>query len=160
MVGAYLEDDTVVIVNPTHPVMTGLTSAGLSGWGSSSWGNFTKTPGLTVLVTNGSIRPITLAGTFGQGRVVITDLDPDYQRAFGVIKGAQVRFVQNAINWVARVVAGHVDAVVPAARKRVTLINRITGAELTSSTNARGDYCFVGVEPGPHDVTIEAVIVP
>ena len=47
-------EDTVVITNPSHPVMAGLTSAGLSNWGGAIHSTF-STPaaaGFEVLATN------------------------------------------------------------------------------------------------------------
>lgn len=53
-----------------------------------------------MLVTDGGARSITLAGTFGGGKVVISDQDPDFHFTFGNVN-QQVQLVQNAINWVA-----------------------------------------------------------
>ena len=100
-VGTMISDDTVHIVNSAHPVMAGLTDSGLSGWGTSSHGNFTSNGVLDVLVNEGGTRPITLAGTFGLGKIVITDQDPDYHHTYGNIKLQQEQFVQNAIDWAA-----------------------------------------------------------
>lgn len=96
--GSWIDDDYVQIVNGGHPVMAGLTDGGLSGWVGSSHGNFTSNGGLEVLVTDGATRAITLAGTFGLGKIVITDQDPDYHHALG-FPAQQVQFVQNAIDW-------------------------------------------------------------
>ena len=101
ILGGFLSDDTVSIVDPFHPVVAGLTDTGLSGWIVASHGNFLTTGGLDVLVDDGAGRPITLAGAFGLGRLVITDQDPDFHNFNGTMKPDQITFVQNAINWAA-----------------------------------------------------------
>jgi hypothetical protein len=159
-VGPPLIDDTLTIVAPTHPVMAGLTSTGLSRWGASSHGNFTSAAGLDVLVTNGGTRPVTLAGTFGSGRIVITSQDPDYHRTAGVAKRAQERFVQNAIDWVASVVSGRLDTIDPGVQKQVTLFAGNPGTSMITRTHGRGEYCFTGVEPGTYNILIESVTAP
>ncbi|MEW6665614.1 MAG: PEP-CTERM sorting domain-containing protein [Thermodesulfobacteriota bacterium] len=101
-VGDLVHDDTVWIRNPAHPVMESLTSQGLSGWGTSSHG-FISDAGLDVLVradNNDTSRPITLAGTYGQGKIVLTLQDPDWHNQYAP-KPQQVAFVQNAIDWAA-----------------------------------------------------------
>jgi hypothetical protein len=99
-VETHIHLDTVTIVNPLHPVMANLTSAGLSGWNTSSHGNTTTVPSGDVLVTDGGSRAITVAGEFGFGRFVYTDQDPDYHNFHGNRKSDQIVFTQNAINWV------------------------------------------------------------
>lgn len=99
--GANLNDDTVRIVNSSHSVMAGLTSAGLSGWSTSSHGSVTAlaSSNMEVLVDDGAGRAITLAGTYGLGRIVLTLQDPDFHNYYGVRKADQGIFLQNAINW-------------------------------------------------------------
>jgi hypothetical protein len=97
----FISDDSVGIVAPGHPVMAGLTDEGLSGWNVASHGDFRSTAGLDVLVDNGAGRPITLAGTYGLGRIVITDQDADFHNARGTRKPDQIRFIQNALEWLA-----------------------------------------------------------
>ncbi len=99
-VGPNINDDRVTIVTSLHPVMSGLTTEGLSGWASSSHGNFVTSGGLEVLANNGAARPITLATVFGLGGVVITDQDPDFHLTFNPVANKQyAQFVQNAIDW-------------------------------------------------------------
>ena len=97
--------DTVEIVDPNHPVMEGLSSAGLSGWSVSAHGSFGIPPGFDLLAEQPCFclfpRAVTVAGPFGLGRVVLTTQDPDEHHSVGVVKDDQVRFVQNAIVWAA-----------------------------------------------------------
>jgi hypothetical protein len=97
------ETDTVQIVAPDHPVMAGLTNDGLSNWSDSAHTFYTDHPGLDVLTTDGAGAFVTLAGTFGTGRIVLTAQDPDFHFVFGRQDVDQVLFVQNAIDWVAGV---------------------------------------------------------
>lgn len=93
--------DDVVISDPCHPVMEGLTNTGLSDWVGSGHTYFTDTGLLDILATRESGEPVTLAGSFAAGKIVLTGQDPDWH--FGNPKpGKQYRqFVQNAIDWVA-----------------------------------------------------------
>lgn len=99
--GYWYGDNPVEILEPTHPVMAGLTNDLLSGWVSSFHTVFSDTGTLTVLA-NGfdsrfqQWRPLTLAGSFGDGRILLTGQDPDFHSPSGA-----VAFVQNAIDWVA-----------------------------------------------------------
>ena len=103
VVGPQISDDSVTVVDFAHPVTAGLIDAELSGWGISSHGFFVSPGGFSTLVTDGGLRPITLAATHGEGRVVITDQDPDFHNFVNPRPGRQyVQFVQNAIDWVAK----------------------------------------------------------
>lgn len=101
-IGMCIADDQVRIVNSNHPVMQGLTDDGLSGWGAASHGNFTSTAGLDVLVDDGTTgRPITMAGTYGYGKLVITLQDPNFHYYFNnSTDPQQIQFVSNALEWV------------------------------------------------------------
>ena len=90
--------DTVLVADPIHPVMSGLTSAGLSGWGQSGHTYFTSWDSLDVLATTSGGSPVTLAGTFGSGRMVISGQDADWHYVNG-LPGQQLQFVQNAFDW-------------------------------------------------------------
>lgn len=81
----------------------GLTDAGLSDWGSSYHNVFTDIGSFTDLAVGvdfGSL-PVTLAGTFGSGRIVLTGQDPDFHYVYGPSK-QQVEFLHNAVNWVSQ----------------------------------------------------------
>lgn len=97
--GSLIHDDTVRIVDTAHAVMQGLTDTSLNFWGTSSHGDIVSAPGLQTLVDDGSGRPITMAGSFGSGRVVLTLQDPDFHYYFGGRAG-QAQFLGNAIGWV------------------------------------------------------------
>ena len=90
--------DTVLIADPMHPVMSGLTNSGLSGWSNSGHTYFMSWDSLDVLATMSSGEPVTLAGTYGYGRMVITGQDPDWHYMHGR-PGQYVQFVQNAFDW-------------------------------------------------------------
>jgi len=92
----------VHIIEPEHPVMAGLTDDDLSNWGDSYHNVFTDTGSFTVLAVGedaGSIS-LTLAGTYGSGRIVLTGQDADYHYIYHH-GGKQVELLQNAIDWVA-----------------------------------------------------------
>jgi len=101
------DSDTVTIFDPTHPVMTGLTNAGLSGWGQSAHGYFSSIPtDLTTLAkadflwnTPTHSDAVVLAGTYGSGRVVVATLHANGHAPMG----ESTMFLQNAIDWVAPV---------------------------------------------------------
>jgi hypothetical protein len=90
--------EDVHITNPGHPVMASLSDSGLSNWGSSGHTYFIDTGSLSILATRISGDPVTLAGTYGAGRMVLTGQDADFHYVYGNI-GQQVQFVQNAIDW-------------------------------------------------------------
>lgn len=98
--GYYWGYEDVHITNPSHPVMSSLSDTGLSNWGSSYHTYFTDTDSLSILATRISGDPVTLAGTYSAGRMVLTGQDPDFHY-FYHSAGQQVQFVQNAIDWVA-----------------------------------------------------------
>jgi hypothetical protein len=101
--GVAMGNETVQIVDPSHPVMAGLTDGNLSAWGTSShnW-FFTFTGGLSILAQNGDGDPITLAGTYGAGRVVLTTQDADFHNFYNGNE-TSLRLVQNAVDWVSPV---------------------------------------------------------
>ncbi len=90
--------DTVLVADPTHPVMSGLTSSGLSGWSESGHTYFTSWDSLDVLATMSGGEPVTLAGTYGYGKMVISGQDADWHYMHGR-PGQQVQFVQNSFDW-------------------------------------------------------------
>ncbi|MFC1965859.1 hypothetical protein ACFLWI_02785 [Chloroflexota bacterium] len=98
-----LGGNEIKIVEPGHPVMDGLTDAGLSNWNASYHNIFTDTGSLTILALGSGLesRPTTLAGTFGSGKIVLTGQDLDFHYKYGQL-GQQVEFLQNAIDWVAQ----------------------------------------------------------
>lgn len=99
-----VHDDEVFIQDFTHPVMAGLTSEGLSGWSTSAHNSFAAIPaGWDVLVTGDATggTAITIAGAYGNGRVVLSSQDPDFHSFYGIHKPDQFVLAQNAIDWVA-----------------------------------------------------------
>jgi thermitase len=94
--------DTVLILNPVHPVMSGLTDAQLSHWGNSYHGYFISYDPAWEAVAEGveAAQPITLAATYGAGRIAITNQDPDYHLYNGNEEGA-AKLLMNMIEWAA-----------------------------------------------------------
>ncbi|MEE9270274.1 MAG: choice-of-anchor D domain-containing protein, partial [Candidatus Krumholzibacteria bacterium] len=92
--------DFVTIVNSSHPVMAGLTSADLSNWGSSAHNVFTSLPrALEVLAVEGSsTQTAIVAGPVGAGRVVLSGLDPDWHLVNQARPGAAI-LLRNALEW-------------------------------------------------------------
>ena len=93
--------DGVQIIEPTHPVMQNLTNADLSSWGLSYYGCFNAQHEdwrLLALGTNWPFYQITLAATYGNGRIVITQQDPDYAFYYNNQPGA-AKLLENMIKW-------------------------------------------------------------
>lgn len=92
----------VVIADPIHPVMQGLTSVGLSSWRSSGHTVFTDIGPLHSVAARSSGLPVTLVGSFGSGRIVLSGQDAAWHFDRNPYVGKQyVEFLQNAINWAA-----------------------------------------------------------
>ena len=96
--------DHVSIIAPSHPVMYGLTDSGLSNWDRSYHTMFinydsTFTP-LEVSLDLAST-PITLAGVYGEGRIVVTSHDPENHFTNENALMA-MNLAVNMINWAAR----------------------------------------------------------
>jgi hypothetical protein len=100
----YVSSDTVLVADATHPVMSGITSSGLSGWDTSAHTYFTSWSSLDVLATLSGGQPVTLAGAYGSGKMVISGQDADHHFVYGY-PGQQLQFVQNAFDWLAPVPA-------------------------------------------------------
>ena len=93
--------DDLHITDPGHPVMASLTDDGLTNWSVSAHTYFTSSDSMdTLVVRTSSGAPVTLAGTYGAGRMVVTGQDPDFHYAYGNL-GQREEFTQNAIDWVA-----------------------------------------------------------
>ena len=94
-------NDSVLIttLGMTHPVMMGLTNAGLSNWNNSQHNYFSATASLDVLATDPSNRAAILAGNFGTGRVVYLGMDPSYHQP----TGQSVQLIRQAARWAANV---------------------------------------------------------
>jgi len=94
--------DTVHILNPAHPVMSNLTDTELGNWGNSYHGYFSSYDSSWEPLAEGveAAQPITLAATFGAGRIAITDQDPDYHFYYGRQEGAG-KLLRNMIEWAA-----------------------------------------------------------
>ncbi len=98
--------NVVTITNPTHPIMDGLTSSDLSNWGSSYHNHFTNTNSLSIIALDGISQPLTIAGEYGLGRMVLTGQDADfhYVNEYGSPEKIAI-FMQNSIDWVAPIPA-------------------------------------------------------
>jgi len=104
--------DEVHIVDPAHPVMSDLTDAELSNWYTSYHGCFFNyDPSWQTLAEGLEVdKPVTMATTYGAGRIVITDQDPDYHLYYGRIEGAG-KFLRNMIKWATQIPYKHELAV-------------------------------------------------
>lgn len=88
--------DDVTLVDATHPVTQGLSSALLSSWGSSWHNYFISYPStFDVLAKTSDGHALTLAGMFGGGKLFLTGQDPDFHRW---TYGART-LLGNAIAW-------------------------------------------------------------
>jgi thermitase len=92
--------DEVRILDPLHPAMSNLTDAELSYWGMSYHGYFFSYDPSWETLAEGleAAQPITLATKYGDGRIVITDQDPDYHFYYGRQEGAG-KLLRNMIEW-------------------------------------------------------------
>jgi hypothetical protein len=92
--------DMVHILNPTHPVMSNLTDTELSYWGNSYHGYFFSYDSSWETLAEGveAAQPITMATTYGTGRIAITDQDPDCHLYYGYQEGAG-KLLRNMIEW-------------------------------------------------------------
>ena len=98
--GSSGDGDMVHILNPTHPMMSNLTDADLSYWASSYHGHFFSYDSSWETLAEGveAVQPITMATTYGAGRIAITDQDPDYHLYYGHQEGAG-KLLRNMIEW-------------------------------------------------------------
>ncbi len=98
---SYDSGDTVHILNPAHPVMSDLTDTELSVWVNSYHGYFISYDPAWEALAEGieAGQPITLAATYGSGRVVITYQDPDFHLVYGKEEGAG-KLLRNMIEWI------------------------------------------------------------
>lgn len=104
IVSTPFDADDIGIVDPTHPLVEGLTSADLSFWGNSSHGDFTSTGGVPVIAQdNGTLRPVLLAGTLGSGRTV-------YSNQHSAIHSQGLALLTNALRWLSPLGDGVGDA--------------------------------------------------
>jgi len=95
--GHIVHSDVIRILDETHPVLSAVTSAGLSNWGQSAHGVFADPGGLRTIVTDDQGRPVTLVGQLNGGRIVVTAQDPEFHNFFGRTDQDQADFVSNAI---------------------------------------------------------------
>ncbi|KPL11331.1 hypothetical protein AMJ85_03850 [candidate division BRC1 bacterium SM23_51] len=83
VVGMSLSDN-IGIAAPSHPIAAGVTPAGLSNWGFSSYGDFTGTGDTTaVFINNDTGAPVLLAGAYGAGSVVYSNLLTEFTYPMG-----------------------------------------------------------------------------
>jgi hypothetical protein len=80
----------------SHPILAGITDAGLSNWFNSWHSYFSATGGMDVLATSSDpTQALILAGTFGSGRLVYFGLDPTFHWP----AGQSVQLMRQAAQW-------------------------------------------------------------
>ena len=94
------DDVDLTAAGAAHPALANQTSASLSGWGSSYHGPFASWPGyLEVLArANGTGAALTLAGSYGDGCVLLTAQDPDWHGHYSGVEAA-VRMARTTVTW-------------------------------------------------------------
>jgi hypothetical protein len=96
--------DSVHIVDPSNPVMSGLTDAGLSGWSFSYHDTYSADASWTVLsvgVDSGNAA-VTIEKSFGLGHLILTGQDSDFHSQNGAGDtgpySQKISLVVNALN--------------------------------------------------------------
>ncbi len=92
--------DGVHIIDPTHPLVEGLTDALLGNWGSSVHGKITVYPSeATVVTTATSFGSAHILGMCHQaGKIIVAANDPEWHIAYGGGDGP-ARFLYNELKW-------------------------------------------------------------
>jgi thermitase len=140
--GSGFSGDEVHILDPSHPVMSNLTDTELSHWSNSYHGYFFSYDSSWETLAEGveAAQPITMATTYGDGRIAITDQDPDYHLYYRREEGAG-KLLRNMIEWATPVRREHDLAVslqAPASLEfgNSTLLNAtVRNAGLNNETN-------------------------
>jgi hypothetical protein len=81
----------------SHPILAGITNAGLSNWGNSQHNDFPATAGLNVLATDPEGDADILAGSFGAGKVVYMGVDPSFHGDFN--EGQSRQLILQSVHW-------------------------------------------------------------
>lgn len=86
----------------THPSHAGQTSGSLSNWVNSYHGIITSFPSYLThtLVTNTAGQPVTLAGPYGQGCILVSGMDPDWHADNG--NQAARDLLRSEVDWAIR----------------------------------------------------------
>lgn len=113
---AHINVELITVASPAHAINTGLSSGALSYWLDSSHHSYDAAdPQYELLATTtlgGAI--MSLAGTYGSGRLFLTGQDPDYHAieadgTSAVDAGARV-LLSNALDWACATAAQPGDA--------------------------------------------------
>jgi hypothetical protein len=93
----------VHIVDPTHPLASGLTDDLLSPWGNSVHGRITTWPSGATVVTVATEwnSPQVLAMEYGTGKIVVAASDPEYHVLYGPGYGPW-QLLYNELKWACR----------------------------------------------------------
>lgn len=99
-VSAQHADDVVLTAaGAAHPSHAGQSSASLSGWGNSRHNYFTAYPAFyDVLSRTSSGWPVSLAGHYGEGCILVTGQDPDWH-SFYVGTAAATDLIRTSVYW-------------------------------------------------------------
>jgi hypothetical protein len=92
--------EDVVITDPSHPIMTGLSNSLLSNWINSYHCYFTSwDPAYKILANSSYYKlPVTLQAYYGRGAIVITGQDADYHYYYRSEPGAGL-LLNNMLSW-------------------------------------------------------------
>lgn len=100
------EGNNLSIAQSAHPIVQGLTDDSLSGWYNSYHTRFIgDTRGLdtvTIELDTPQRDPVTLAGAYGAGRMVLSGQDPDWHVVYGHLaadRQAAKRHLRKMLNW-------------------------------------------------------------
>jgi len=94
--------DGVHIIEPTHPLVAGLTDSLLTSWGNSVHGKITAIPSGSTIVTKSTAynSPHLVAVTYGNGKIVVCASDPEYHTCYGPGDGPRI-LLYNELKWAA-----------------------------------------------------------
>lgn len=92
--------DGVTISNTTHPLVSGLTDALLSGWGSSVHGEISVAPPETSIVSKSTTTnyPEITGMCYGAGKIVVAATDPEFHIMHGPGDGPWI-LLSNELKW-------------------------------------------------------------
>ncbi|MEG1255338.1 DUF3794 domain-containing protein [Clostridium sp.] len=92
------DTNTVIITDPTSPLMNNLTNATMSGWNNSIHAVFGPIdPAFKTITTNPAAQPATILAQYGNGNIIVTGHDFAFHVIFGPF--AAILFALNLIDF-------------------------------------------------------------